>query len=164
MTTEMDLELWRLATVIGRQPDAAAVVAGGEPATLARAYEHGQLPPVVADGLRDFLHRYGHRAVAEIDLGMPRWSEEPEHLLGVLANYLRLDDPDLAPDRQFAHGAVVAETAITKIIDATRHDGPLGPLRARLVALALHRARALMDCGNDRSRSWCTRWLRRGES
>ncbi len=40
-------------------------------------------------GLTRFLRRYGHRAVAEIDLGMPRWSDDPSHILGVLANYLR---------------------------------------------------------------------------
>lgn len=99
---------------------------------------------MVQDGLAGFLEQYGHRAVAEIDLGMPRWSDEPEHLLGVLANYLRLDDPELAPDRQFAHGAEVAAEAIAEIIAATRRDGPLGPVKARLMAVALDRCRALI--------------------
>ncbi|MFT4163643.1 MAG: PEP/pyruvate-binding domain-containing protein [Microlunatus sp.] len=144
VTTEMDLELWQLATRIGRDDKSRTIVLGTEPKELAAAYGRNELPGVVQTGLAGFLERYGHRAVAEIDLGMPRWSDEPEHLLGVLANYLRLDDPELAPDRQFARGAAVAEAAISTIIAATRHDGRLGIVRARLMAFALHRSRALI--------------------
>lgn len=143
-TTEMDLELWQLAAAIGLDAEARAVLVDSEPGRLAAAYTRGELPSVVQDGLAGFLEQYGHRAVAEIDLGMPRWSDEPEHLLGVLANYLRLDDPELAPDRQFAHGAEVAAEAIAEIIAATRRDGPLGPVKARLMAVALDRCRALI--------------------
>lgn len=144
VTTEMDLELWQLAMRIGRDAESRATVLATEPETLAAAYASGELPSVVQTGLAAFLERYGHRAVAEIDLGMPRWSDEQEHLLGVLANYLRLDDPELAPDRQFARGAEVAEAAISAIIAATRRDGRLGKVRARLMAFALNRARALI--------------------
>ncbi len=144
VTTEMDLELWRLATTIRRDSDSATTMITTDPTDLASAYRREQLPTVIQQGLRDFLDRYGHRAVAEIDLGMPRWSDEPEHLLGVLANYLRWDDPELAPDHQFARGAQMAEAAIGKIVVATRRTGRLGRLRARLVGLALHRARALI--------------------
>ena len=144
VTTEMDLELWQLATTIATDPAAAAVLTGQDPTDLADSYARGELPAVAQAGLAGFLGKYGHRAVAEIDLGMPRWSDRPEHLLGVLANYLRLDDPELAPDRQFARGAEVAEAAIDDILAATRRDGPLGPVRARVVGFALTRARALV--------------------
>ena len=100
--------------------------------------------PAIQDGLADFLAAYGHRAVAEIDLGMPRWRDDPTHLLGVLANYLQLDDPDLAPERQFADGAAIAAAAIDRIVRATRRSGPVGPLRAIVVGLALDRARNLI--------------------
>ena len=144
VTTEMDLELWQLAMAIGRDAEARAAVLDTEPGVLAAAYVRGSLPRVVQTGLATFLDRYGHRAVAEIDLGMPRWSDEPEHLLGVLANYLRLADPELAPDRQFARGGEVADAAIAEIIAATHRDGRLGPIRARLMAVALDRCRALI--------------------
>ena len=75
---------------------------------------------------------------------MPRWRDDPTHLLGVLANYLQLDDPDLAPERQFADGAAIAEAAIDRIVRATRRSGPVGPLRAVVVRLALDRARHLI--------------------
>src|SRR3989441_11016815 len=60
-------------------------------------------------GLKEFLHVYGHRGIAEIDLGLSRWSEDPTHILGVLTNYLQVKNPDLAPDVQFQRGAQEAE-------------------------------------------------------
>ena len=144
VTTEMDLELWRLASRIGADPEAARTLASLTAPAAAQAYAQGALPAAVQDGLERFLAAYGHRAVAEIDLGMPRWRDDPTHLLGVLGNYLQLDDPDLAPERQFADGARVAESAIDRIVRATRRSGPAGPLRAAVVRVALNRARNLI--------------------
>ena len=89
-------------------------------------------------GLAGFLGRYGHRAVAEIDLGMPRWSDDPTHILGVLANYLRLDDPGQAPDRQFSRAAREAEAQVARLAAAA---GERSRLRAALVRAALKRTR-----------------------
>jgi pyruvate,water dikinase len=78
--------------------------------------------------------------VAEIDLGLPRWSDDPTYVLGVLANYLRLDDPELAPDAQFARGARAAEATIRRVVaDVRRRSAP----RAALLAWMLRRARQL---------------------
>ncbi|MGD5691086.1 hypothetical protein QUT48_22910, partial [Xanthomonas citri pv. citri] len=126
----MDLELWRLASRIGSDPVTASALVSRSAPAAARAYAQSALPAAIQGGLADFLTTYGHRAVAEIDLGMPRWRDDPTHLLGVLANYLQLDDPDLAPERQFADGAVIAKSAIDRIVRATRRSGPAGPLRA----------------------------------
>jgi phosphohistidine swiveling domain-containing protein len=125
VTTEMDLALWRLAERLR----AAGVTA--------ERLTAGPLPPVAETAIAEFMERYGHRAVAEIDLGVPRWSEDPAHVIGVLANYLRLDDPDLAPDRVFARGAREATAMIDEL--AARVGGP----RGRLVRFALGRTRAL---------------------
>lgn len=144
VTTEMDLELWGLAVTLGRDQRSRELLTIVEAQRLAAAYAAGELPHPFQHGLASFLARYGHRAVAEIDLGMPRWSDDPAHLLSVLGNYLRLDDPALAPDRQFARGADIAAAAVTAITEATRRDGRTGPLRAPLVAFALGRARALV--------------------
>ncbi|WP_255771202.1 PEP/pyruvate-binding domain-containing protein [Pseudarthrobacter sulfonivorans] len=91
-------------------------------------------------GLREFLSKYGHRAVAEIDLGMPRWSEEPDHLLGMISNYLRVEDPGQAPDRQFARAADHAEARIRELAERA---GTRNPLRGRLVSFCLRRTRQL---------------------
>nr|WP_200890926.1 PEP/pyruvate-binding domain-containing protein [Arthrobacter sp. SPG23] len=142
VTTEMDLALWQLATDIRAHPGAAAVFEESSPPELARRFRSGGLPAVVRSGLAGFLARYGHRAVAEIDLGMPRWSDDPAHILGVLANYLKLDDPALAPDRQFAKAAGEADVQIARLVAiAGSRGGPAARLRARMVRGALERTR-----------------------
>jgi len=143
VTTEMDLALWQLAAAIRTDAAAAAVFDGavfkaaGLP-ELVRGYRARELPAVVQSGLAGFLGRYGHRAVAEIDLGMPRWSDDPSHILGVLANYLRLDDPGQAPDRQFSKAEREAEAQVERLAAAA---GERSRLRAALVRSALKRTR-----------------------
>jgi rifampicin phosphotransferase len=140
VTTEMDLDLWRLATRV-RADDAAAQVLRAEPAPeLAERYLAGTLPPVLQHGLGGFLDRYGHRTVAEIDLGLPRWSEDPTHVIGVLGNYLRLDDAEKAPDAMFARGAAQAESMASTLTGRARRRSAL---RGRAVGFALDRARQL---------------------
>ncbi|HET7479478.1 MAG TPA: PEP-utilizing enzyme, partial [Rubrobacteraceae bacterium] len=140
-TTEMDLHLWRLAKRVREDPDAAQKVRETPPDLLAEEYREGVLPPDLQTGLADFLRFYGHRGVAEIDLGQPRWSEDPTHILGVLANYLRLQDPDLAPDVQFRRAEREAESMV---VELTRRAARKGRIRGKLVGFFLRRTRALM--------------------
>ncbi|MDQ6753822.1 MAG: PEP-utilizing enzyme [Actinomycetota bacterium] len=142
ITTEMDLQLWHLATEVRTDPASAQVLAAEPAAELSRRYAAGALPPVLQEKLVAFLVRFGHRAVAEIDLGMPRWREDPAHLLGAIANYLRVTDPQQAPDVQFARAAAQAEE---KAKDLVARAARRGRLRAAMVRLALRRARQL--CG-----------------
>ena len=107
---------------------------------LAGRFRAGNLPAVAQRGLGEFLSRYGHRAVAEIDLGIPRWSDDPRHILGVLANYLRLEDGMTAPDAVFARGVKEAESMVETL---TSRAARRSRVRARLVRFALSRARSL---------------------
>ncbi|MBA3556440.1 MAG: phosphoenolpyruvate synthase, partial [Gemmatimonadales bacterium] len=139
-TTEMDLALWALAEEVRADPDAERAVRETPPERLASEYHSGALPPKLQTGLADFLRAYGHRGVAEIDLGLPRWSEDPTYILGVLANYLRLDDQELAPDVQFRRAALEAEEMVA---DLTRRASRKSRPRGALVGFLLRRARAL---------------------
>ena len=140
VTTEMDLALWDLAARIRRDAESAQVLSSRPAAELCREFRADTLPLTLQRGLSGFLSRYGHRAVAEIDVGMPRWSDDPAHILGVLANYLKLDDPAMAPDVLFERGAREAEDMVAALVERARRRGPL---RARLVRFALDRARKL---------------------
>ncbi|MFF2032125.1 PEP/pyruvate-binding domain-containing protein [Arthrobacter sp. NPDC058192] len=140
VTTEMDLELWQLAVTIRASDESREVFLANGAGELAARYAHGTLPPVAQSGLRGFLDRYGHRAVAEIDLGMPRWSEKPDHILGVISNYLRVEDPETAPDRQFIRAEEHAEARIRSLVERT---GFRSRTRARAVELCLRRTRQL---------------------
>jgi pyruvate,water dikinase len=139
-TTEMDLRLWQLAQRARADAASERTLRETPPDQLARQYAEGALPPTLQAGLAEFLQAYGHRGVAEIDLGLPRWSEDPTHILGVLANYLRLDDPARAPDAQFRTAAREAEVAATELARRARRRSPL---RGALVRFLLRRSRAL---------------------
>jgi rifampicin phosphotransferase len=139
-TTEMDLTLWALAAEVRAQPDLTRTVRETPPERLARDYRDNALPPKLRSLLANFLQAYGHRGVAEIDLGLPRWSEDPTHIFGVLANYLRLEDPALAPDVQFHRTAREAEETVREL---TRRAARKGRLRGTLVGFLLRRARDL---------------------
>jgi pyruvate,water dikinase len=140
VTTIMDLELWHLAVSLGRDPEARRAFTEQQPDELASAYRAGTLPAAARSGLQQFLAKYGHRAVAEIDLGMPRWFEEPDHILGMISNYLRVEDPEQAPDRQFARAAGRAEARISELVERA---GSRSRLRGQLVSLCLRRTRQL---------------------
>jgi phosphohistidine swiveling domain-containing protein len=139
-TTEMDLALWALAQEVRGDPAAARTVRETPSEQLAGEYHDGTLPAKLQTGLAGFLRRYGHRGVAEIDLGLPRWSEDPTYIIGVLANYLRFDDPELAPEVQFRRAARQAEEMVAEL---TRRASREGRLRGALVGFLLNRARAL---------------------
>ncbi|MDP9265956.1 MAG: PEP-utilizing enzyme [Chloroflexota bacterium] len=136
-TTEMDLELWRIARDAKDDAASRAALAERSPATLSADYRAGALPPLLQRELGRFLERYGHRTIAEVDIGVPRWSEDPAHLLGAIANYHRLEDAALAPDVQFSRGAREAEAMIEALL--CRVHGP----RRMLAGMLFRRVRAL---------------------
>ena len=135
VTTEMDLDLWCLAAELRADDASAQLFRTATVDELGARYREATIPAVAQRGLTGFLARYGHRAVAEIDLGMPRWSDDPRHILGVLTNYLLIDEGP-TPDRVFAQGAAEAETMIETL--SQRAAG-----RGRVVRFLLHRARGL---------------------
>jgi pyruvate,water dikinase len=137
-TTEMDLDLWALSREIRGDAASARLMADHPPMDVATAFLAGTAPSVLQRGLARFLERYGFRSVGEIDIGVARWSEDPTHLLGAIANYLRLSDDALAPDAQFERGAKDAEATMAAFLG--RVSGP----RRLLLRFFLGRARALM--------------------
>jgi pyruvate,water dikinase len=142
VTTEMDLTLWQTARVISADAAAAAHFREADAATLAGETLSGQLPTVAQAAVADFLRRYGSRGIAEIDLGRRRWCEDPTPIIQVLQSYLRIADPNHAPDRLFERGAASAEVTIATLVKAvgrTRH----GWLKSRVMRWAAHRMRAL---------------------
>jgi rifampicin phosphotransferase len=140
VTTEMDLQLWELACSMRADEAAREALATLSAEKLAWLFHQDDLPPALQRGLTNFLARWGHRAVAEIDLGMPRWSDDPAHILGVLSNYMRLEDLEFSPTAIFAKGVGISDSMVARLeARASRHSR----IRGRLVRFALHRARQL---------------------
>lgn len=139
-TTEMDLKLWHLAQQLRAEPAIAVLFHEQQPEQLAQAYRAGSLPPLLQQELTAFLLLYGHRGVAEIDMGLPRWSEDPAYLLGMLANYMQLTDPEAAPDVQFQRSIREAEAMVQMLTGRARRRGWL---HGQLTSFCLHRMREL---------------------
>jgi pyruvate,water dikinase len=134
----MDLALWSLSVAARKDADSLEALRLRSPAELAAAYRAGALPPRLQHGLADFLLRYGFRSIGEIDIGVPRWSEDPSHILGALSNYVQLGEAALTPDKQIARGQHEAEAMITSLLG--RVSGP----RRVVLQVLLRRLRQLI--------------------
>ncbi|MEV1288524.1 PEP/pyruvate-binding domain-containing protein [Micromonospora sp. NPDC049679] len=134
VTIEMDLALWRVAE---RATEHRELLLNTPPDELATKYLAGALPDI---GLSAFLDSYGHRAVAEVDIGVPRWDEDPAPVFAMIANYLRVTDPEQAPDRRFERAAATAEAKLEELVRRARRSRPI---RGRLAGFFLRRSRAL---------------------
>ncbi len=139
-TTEMNLALWELAARARTDPASTTALRTLPAPELSIAYQNGTLPAALQADLSAFLDRYGHRAVAEIDLGLPRWSEDPTHLLQTLMNYLALPESARTPTAQFREAAAVAESTRRSLELRARERGRL---RGIAVSFLLRRGRAL---------------------
>lgn len=142
VTTEMDLALWSTAQTIRQDPAGLTDFLNSEPATLATHYLAGKLPGSAQVAVGAFLQRYGMRGLAEIDLGRPRWRDDPTPVMQTLQSYLRMDDSSQAPDALFRRGAARAEQAIADLA-ATVRTQPRGEFKAWLVCWMAQRMRAL---------------------
>ncbi|MBX3001604.1 MAG: hypothetical protein KF893_23985 [Caldilineaceae bacterium] len=142
VTTEMDLVLWTVATVIRQDAAVAAAFANGDPSTLAADYNAGELPYVAQAAIAAFLDRYGARGLAEIDLGRPRWRENPRQVIQMIQNYLHIEDPNQAPDVIFGRGSVAAQQTIDAYV-AAAEKLPNGRWRAKMIRWTAQRVRAL---------------------
>ncbi|SIN41579.1 PEP/pyruvate-binding domain-containing protein [Micromonospora cremea] len=134
VTIEMDLALWRLARGADEH---RGLLLGTPPDDLAARYLRGTLPDI---GMAAFLDAYGHRGVAEVDLGVPRWAEDPAPVFAAMANYLRVTDPQQGPDQRFERAAAAAETALAELAARARRRRPV---RGRIAVFLLRRARSL---------------------
>jgi pyruvate,water dikinase len=142
VTTEMDLALWETAQHIRADRQAAASFKRADPGVLATDYLAGRLPASAQAAVSDFLDRYGMRGPGEIDLGRPRWREDPRPIMQVLGSYLQIEEADQAPDAVFSRGAAAAEAAVKRLAEDVRETRG-GWFRARLVRWAARRMRAL---------------------
>ncbi|HEX3048251.1 MAG TPA: PEP/pyruvate-binding domain-containing protein [Bacillota bacterium] len=140
-TTEMGLALWEMALKVKQDPDAVQAITALPAEKLAEAFLAAKLPEVLQKELTGFLQVYGNRAVAEIDLGLPRWSEDPAHLFGILANYLKLEERTKAPDAQFQKAIMEGEAVMGEL--ENRAYGK-SRIRGILVRWLLNRTRRLI--------------------
>lgn len=163
VTVDMDLALWEVAQR-ARGHGHAALLTDTPPEELARRYRAGALPDI---GLAEFLRRYGHRGAAEIDVGVPRWHEDPTAVFAALAGYVQVTDPEAAPDQRYARAMAQAERSLSRLGERAIRQRPL---RGRVAMFLLHRNRELGGLRELPKFSWLypldqvrTQLLRTGE-
>ena len=142
LTTEMDLKLWAAAQMIRGDDLARETWRVESVENLVEAYHQGKLPTTAQRALEEFLQVYGMRAVAEIDLGRPRWREDPTPIVQTLQGYLQMNDANLAPDANLRRNQERAEYLAADWIARARRTR-WGWLRARLIGGIVRRLRAL---------------------
>lgn len=140
VTTEMDLALWETARVIGEEPAARAAFGAETPESLGQMYFEGQLPGEAQAVVSAFMKRFGMRGLGEIDIGRPRWREQPASVMEVLQSYLQIDDPEMAPDAVFQRGEQAAQAALENLVEAAR-ETRFGWLKARMIRFLYRRLR-----------------------
>ena len=142
VTTEMDLALWRTAQSIQSDPTSRAYFNDYSAGKLSSDYLAARLPAAGQTAVSNFLQLYGMRGLGEIDIGRPRWREDPTPIMQILQSYLQIDDPNMAPDVVFKRGEREAAVAVVDLETAVSRK-LLGRFKSRLVRPAARRVRAL---------------------
>jgi phosphoenolpyruvate synthase/pyruvate phosphate dikinase len=142
VTTEMDLALWDAAGHIKADVAAAEAFHSSDASILATHFMEGALPAAAQTAVESFLSRYGARGVGEIDLGQPRWREDPRPVIETLQSYLQIP-AERAPDQLFKKGALAAEEAIEQLAAEVRQQRG-GWIKEKILRAAARRVRLLM--------------------
>jgi pyruvate,water dikinase len=142
-TTQMNLALFRLAEALQVDATSRSLLQHLPAEQLAQEYQQGRLPAPLQQGLARFLQMYGHQSVCELDLGVPRWSEDPTYVLTLLEGVLSgLEGEERAqtPHLQLQRADRAARAMIATLWQRSRQGHWL---RGWLVRFCLHRAHAL---------------------
>jgi pyruvate,water dikinase len=142
VTTEMDLKLWKTARIIKSDPISVKYFTSKDVSKIASEYKSGSLPPMAQAAVDQFMQSYGMRGVGEIDMGRPRWQENPTSLFQALTSYLSIEEGDHSPDVVFERGAVEAEKARKKLVELMKHTHG-GAFKAKIVDFLAMRVRQL---------------------
>ena len=142
VTTEMDLALWSTAKDIRHDADSFRAFIESDVQTLASHYLGGTLPETAQTSIAAFMQRYGMRGLAEIDIGQPRWREEPTALMQTIQSYIQIPE-DRTPDVVFERGQKAAAQAVERLAHQAR-QGTGGALKEKLMLAAARRVRTVM--------------------
>ena len=142
-TTEMDLILWQAAQKLRSDALAKKEFDQYTSAELATQYAAGRLSMTARQTIDSFLEKYGDRGLGEIDIGRPRWREEPTFVFDSIQSYIQITDTERAPDAVFQRSALSAEAAITQIATGLRHARG-GWFKSRIARWAGGRVRSLL--------------------
>ena len=151
-TSEMGHATWRLAKVCAGEEDdgfgewlAGATV----PEIVARFLDRDGVPRPVLVEYDAFMDEYGYRACAEIDMGVPRFRDDPTPILASVRSLVQLArnpdaDPSTFPPARHAAGLREADEWVAGATAELRRRYPwTGGLRVAILNFFVARCRAL---------------------
>jgi phosphohistidine swiveling domain-containing protein len=157
VTTEMDLALWQTAQVIQTDATSRSWFLQMEAHDLAEQYLASRLPEPAQSAVARFLARYGMRGLAEIDLGRPRWRENPQPVMQTLQTYVDIEETEQAPDRVFQRAADSASAMIDELVQELWSESG-GRIKVRLALWAAQRMRTLVGL-RESPKFWVVRMM-----
>jgi len=142
IVTRMDMQLGDLADSLRGNPELVASLTAARPdeaADLVRDLPGG---PEFAQRWDAFLARWGHRGPGELDVAVPRWSDDPSSLMRSLVGMLHSGE---VGDHRARHAEAKADAAAAQVqILEAAGRGPFGFLRRPLVRFLIRRVRAFL--------------------
>lgn len=88
-SAEAGLDLWRLAAVASEDEETRKVLSDGSSFEAARQrLEKSRAGLVFLEKWDSFMKSHGHHARGELDVTTPRWAEQPDYVLNLVAGYL----------------------------------------------------------------------------
>lgn len=142
VTTEMDLALWETAQTIRADVQAYHQLQSSTASKLAAGFLQGELEGMAQTAVSQFMAKYGMRGVGEIDIGRPRWREDPTHIMQVLQSYLQIEDAEQAPTAVFRRGEQSAAAAASALETAALNTFA-GRLKVKFIRKLVARVREL---------------------
>ncbi|HET7725043.1 MAG TPA: PEP-utilizing enzyme, partial [Propionibacteriaceae bacterium] len=141
VTTQMDLALWAAAEAIRADEASRKAVLGRDASEVAAEYLVGALPEEAMRAIGSFLDTYGIRGVGEIDMGQPRWRDDPTGAIVSLQAYVALPEDAPGPAVEYAQGKEVAAAATERLLAKVAADGMAGPIKAKLLGRLIRTVR-----------------------
>ena len=137
LSAEMGRGIRDLAREARREPAVRDILLGREPEeALGRLRGEPQARAFVAR-LDAFLAVHGHRALKELEIRAVRWEENPAPVLGMIRNYLLIEqDPEV-----HARKTTGERRELEGEVRRSLGPGPLGRVRSWFIHLAAGRAR-----------------------
>jgi pyruvate,water dikinase len=141
VTTEMDLAVGDLADAARQSPELVAHLQNSDVAAALLTAEFDPNAQPFWQAWQRFLKRYGMRGPSEIDISRPRWRDEPDSVLRMVAGSLGYAE---AGAHRIHHRQMMAEgeAAGERLVTAVDH-GLLGPLKAKVVRRLVRAGRNL---------------------
>lgn len=140
-TTEMNLELAKVAKFIKNDKALQKLFDSNSAETLSSSYLSGTLPSTIQELIKDFLDKFGMRGFVEIDIGRKRWSEDPLHVMNTIKSYINLPDQQ-DPITQNKKGINSAYESYNKLLKAVKNSKG-GLLKSRILSGGFIRTREL---------------------